>query len=116
AANDLDERDVSNKGRRHGLFADVGQQRHKARSLHGRADRSLERGANAAPLPAEEPSLPGAELLEPLDILVIHKRRPWTPLRRAHPAPILAALAHFLPYHPSPRLCELAFGEFVIRD
>ena len=75
---------VSNFGLRiSDLFSDIRQERHEAGAFDGVLDGALECGTRAAPLPAIQLALAGAQFLQPLHVLVIHIGRPGTALLRA---------------------------------
>jgi hypothetical protein len=57
------------------LFADVGQQTHKAGPLDGGAQRSLIRGTGAGTLTAEQFALIAAHLFEIANIFEVNERR-----------------------------------------
>ena len=73
------------------LLPNIRHQGHEAGALDGIFDSALEGSAGAAPLLAVQLALAGAELLEPLDILVIHVGRPRAALFGAEPTPIFSS-------------------------
>jgi len=80
-------------------LADIGEQRHEASALHGRAGGSLKRRAASAPLPGEDFILIGAQLLEQTDVLVVDIGRSRATVTGAKPAAILAVATKLLPRH-----------------
>jgi hypothetical protein len=72
------------------LFSDIRQERHKAGAFDGVLNGALECGAGAAPFPAIQLALAGAEFLQPLHVLVIDVGWPGTTFFCAKPTTILA--------------------------
>jgi hypothetical protein len=85
------------------LFADVGQQGHKAGAFDRVFDGSLEGGAIAAAFAAKEFTLAGAHLLKALHVFIIHESGPGAALFGAEPTTILPATSKLLANHSNPR-------------
>src|SRR5262249_35114127 len=78
---------------------DIGHQGHEAGPLDGVLHRTLEGGAVAGALAAEELALASAHLLQTGHVLVIDERRPRTTFLRAKAATIPAAPTQLLGNH-----------------